>query len=648
MSSGSAPAERRRDDRRRVDRRRDSLDFSATLTEESLFDAMGAAGEGVLPSGDGPPSRGDRAEPPDWGATSLPADSPYLARQARRIVGAGESGFERMYRIFVGARAALGLALLGAQVVGLAVGARALVVVLISLVYAVQAVTLWILPRFGRLGGTSPTPTRLTRGQWVTTIGFDLLVFSVLHLQAPAVNFNYAPLLVLPALMAGVLTPRVPAVATAAAASLMLLVAAWRTSLGGADPAAALVPAGLTGIGLFVITLLAGELAARLAREEMTARGSLELARQQAQLNRLVIEEMADGVLVVDRRARVRAANPAARRLLAAQGIGPPAPFQLQDDPAWRELAERVMRAFESLSWPEGAREVHLPFAAGLSRSLRLRARFTRPRSSSAAGSGREVFCVLFMEDLRSVQARNRQEKLAAMGRVSAGIAHEIRNPLAAIAQANALLREEAGTSEQQMLTAMVADNVERLKRIVDDVMEVAPGAGANPRPIDLGAEVGRIVADWARTSHVALGNGSRLRVELPHEPLPVLFDAEHLRRVLVNLLDNARRYASDRPGAIHLVAEARGGGQARLSVASDGDPIPPDIEPFLFEPFFSTRSRGTGLGLYICRELCERYGGSIDYWQHPADALHRNQFVVTMRVASAAALEPNQDRLLP
>jgi two-component system sensor histidine kinase PilS (NtrC family) len=177
------------------------------------------------------------------------------------------------------------------------------------------------------------------------------------------------------------------------------------------------------------------------------------------------------------------------------------------------------------------------------------------------------------------------------MGRVSAGIAHEIRNPLAAIAQANALLREEGGNAaEQQMLTAMVADNVERLKRIVDDVMEVAPGAGANPRPIDLGAEVGRIVADWARTSHVALGLGSRLRVDLPHDALPVLFDAEHLRRVLVNLLDNARRYASDRPGAIELVAEARGGGQARLSVASDGEPIPPDIEPFLFEPFFSTR----------------------------------------------------------
>jgi two-component system sensor histidine kinase PilS (NtrC family) len=421
MSPQPAPAERRRrDERRRVDRRRDTPEFSATLTEESLFDAMGAGLDGAAPVAEEPVGVGERSEHPDWGATSLPADSPYLAREARRIVGAGESGFERMYRIFVGARAALGLALLGAQIVGLAVGSRTAAGGLISLAYAAQALTLWILPRFHRRAGGAPAPVRLSRRQWVATIGIDLLAFSALHLLAASATFNYTPLLVLPALMAGVLTPRVPAMATAAAASLMLLAGAWQASLGGADPASALVPSGLTGIGLFVITLLAGELAARLAREEQTARGSLELARQQAQLNRLVIEEMADGVLVVDRRARVRAANPAARRLLAAQGMGAPAPFQLQDQTAWRELAERVTSAFESLTWPEGARDVQLPFAAGHSRSLRLRARFTRPRTSGGSAAG-EVFCVLFLEDLRSVQARNRQEKLAAMGRVSAG-----------------------------------------------------------------------------------------------------------------------------------------------------------------------------------------------------------------------------------
>jgi two-component system sensor histidine kinase PilS (NtrC family) len=645
-TDAASRSDRRRKDRRRADRRLDNAEFTPTLTDESLFDAMGVGlGQGA-----------DAAEPPnhrsrfasDWGDVSQPQDSRFLSRQAHRIVRAGDSTFERLFRTFVGARAVLGLALFAAQIVGQVLGTLSVLGLGISLAYAVEALTLWLLPRFR--SRNARVRTALSRRQWLATIGFDLLAFSALHWLQPASTFNHVALLVLPALMAGVLTARVPAVATAAAASLMLLAAGWRTALGGTDPSAALAPAGLMGIGLFVITLLAGELAGRLAREERTARGSLELARQQAQLNRLVIEEMADGVLVVDRRARVRAANPAARRLLVAQGIARPAPFQLQDEAAWAELAELVSQSFQAPAWPAAGRDVRLQFGVGLTRNLRLRARFTRPRPSSLAdvpGAG-EVFCVLFIEDLRSVQARNRQEKLAAMGRVSAGIAHEIRNPLAAIAQANALLREEAVQPEQQMLTAMVADNVERLKRIVDDVMEVAPGLDPNPRPIDLGAEVGRIVADWARTSQVALGQNSRLAVTLPGEPVAVVFDAEHLRRVLVNLLDNARRYATDRAGAIELVADLHNAAQARLSVASDGDPIPPDIEPYLFEPFFSTRSRGTGLGLYICRELCERYGGSIDYWQHPDDAPHRNEFVLMLRRAGASAGGSNQDRLLP
>jgi two-component system sensor histidine kinase PilS (NtrC family) len=589
---------------------------------------------------------------PGWGETSQPADSRFLSRQARRIVSAGSSTFERLYRIFVGARAVLGAALLLAQVLGNLVGTPSPMALAVCIMYAAQALTLWVLPRFR---GEARAQSRLTRRQWLATIGFDLLTFSALHALAPVTAFNYVALLVLPVLMAGVLTARLPALATAAAVSLMLLAAGWQSGMALGDMAATMTPAGLAGIGFFVITLLTSELASRLAREESMARGSLELARQQAQLNRLVIEEMVDGVLVIDRRARVRAANPAARRLLALQGLGGAAPFQLQDEPAWVELSAMVERAFDEGRWPEGARDLTLHFPNGMKRTLRLRARFTRPRVSSATnadaneiGAAGEVFCVVFVEDLRTVQARTRQEKLAAMGRVSAGIAHEIRNPLAAIAQANALLAEEVQGAEQQMLTTMVADNVERLKRLVDDVMEVAPGIDATPRTIDLGAEVGRIVADWARTSEFALGKGSRLEVELPYEPLAVEFEPEHLRRVLVNLLDNAKRYASDRPGAILLRAEAVGGAQARLSLASDGDPIPADVEPYLFEPFFSSRSRGTGLGLYICRELCERYGGSIDYWQHPTGIAYRNEFVVTARVAAATTPTPSQNRLLP
>jgi two-component system sensor histidine kinase PilS (NtrC family) len=619
--------ERRRGNRRHTERRAED-----EVGDESLFGVLGVAADAA----------------PSFSGIDPPQRRRFLSRQATRIVWQGGSTFERLFETFVGGRAALGIALLMAQTVGLALGQRTMAGVVVSGIYALQALLVWLLPRWRRAGEAR---THMTRAQWLITIGVDLVAFAALHAFEPAGTFNYAALLVLPALVGGVLTPRPIALATTATASLMLLAVAVRSGLETGEFTSALAPAGFTGMGLFVITLLAGELSGRLAGEERAARDTLEMARQQVQLNRLVIDEMADGVMVVDRRSRVRVANPAARRLLAQDGLGPAAPFQLQDDPAWAGLQAQVAAAFEAGAWPRSARDVVLPLSPTAARTLRVRARFTRPRSEDAvpddAGPA-EALCVLFVEDLRQVQARTRQEKLVAMGRVSAGIAHEIRNPLAAIAQANALLQEEAVGAEQQMLTAMVADNVERLKRIVDDVMEVAPAAEAEPRLIDLGAEVGRIVADWARTNDVVLGSDSRLQVELPHEALPVIFDADHLRRVLVNLLDNARRYAGQAPGSIALVARATAAESARLAVSSDGEPIPPDIEPYLFEPFFSTRSRGTGLGLYICRELCERYGGSIDYWQHPPPARHRNEFVVTLRVAPAGATPPNQTSLLP
>jgi two-component system sensor histidine kinase PilS (NtrC family) len=229
------------------------------------------------------------------------------------------------------------------------------------------------------------------------------------------------------------------------------------------------------------------------------------------------------------------------------------------------------------------------------------------------------------------VLARQREERLAAMGRISAGIAHEIRNPLAAVSQANALLQEDALRTDQQRLVQIVADNVERLRRIVDDVMEAAPGSMAPSRTIDATAEVAAICAEWARTVGLALGSESRLRARLPKEPLGAVFDPDHLRRVLVNLLENALRHASEEPGAVLVLLEPLDGPLVRLAVASDGDPIPPEVEAHLFEPFHSTRSRGTGLGLYICRELCERHGASIDYLRRPGDR-HVNLFQVVMR----------------
>ena len=624
-------AERRRGDRRSNDRRlghqgrrRDDSDFDpddsdASAASESYFD-------------------------PGWmAAGDVPGDSRLLGRGADAQAPEHESALVRVYRTYATARAAIGVGLVGVQGVSSLIGARSSEwLALVSLVYAAQAITLWLLPRFWPLAQPSAGHRRR---QWLSTIGVDLLAFTLLHMLEVGTTFNYAALLVLPVLMAGVLTSRLLALGTVAAVALMLLLTALRGTFGGETPAV-MLQSGLAGLGLFIITLLAGELAGRLAGEEKAARGSRELARQQAQLNRLVIEEMADGVLVVDRRLRVRAANPAARALLVPQGLGPPAPFTMQGSAGWEALHAAAERALADGAWPEAGRDVTLDLGDGYTRTLRLRVRFMRSRGLHHEAGGKvdgaaqtvpgiEPFAVLLLEDLRTLQARIRQEKLAAMGRVSAGIAHEIRNPLAAISQANALMLEDELAPQQQRLARMVADNVERLKRLVDDVMEVAPGAEPIQRTIDVTATVGRATSEWARTVNMPVGADSRLRTELPRSGLGVVFDPEHLRRVLVNLLDNAQRHATAGPGGILLRLAARDDGWVMLSVLSDGAPIAPEIERHLFEPFFSTRSRGSGLGLYICRELCERYGASIEYHPRPAAERLRNEFVVRMRRAT-------------
>jgi two-component system sensor histidine kinase PilS (NtrC family) len=227
--------------------------------------------------------------------------------------------------------------------------------------------------------------------------------------------------------------------------------------------------------------------------------------------------------------------------------------------------------------------------------------------------------------------ARARQEKLAAMGRMSAGIAHEIRNPLAAISQANALLGEDlASDPSGARLTGMVASNVKRLQRIVDEVMLLAAPIDAQPPRMDLVAQIREVLDDWQRTQQ-----GAVLQVQLPDGPLTVLFEPDHLRRVLVNLLDNAWRHAqADASPWVRLELLPLDDGKLQCRVLNPAAPLAADVERHLFEPFYSTRSRGSGLGLYICRELCERYGARIDYQALSHEGQSSVCFTVTLRRA--------------
>jgi len=623
--SNRRQADRRQRDRRQGDRRRPP----SSGADDSWLSAWGD------PASSRFDSRGGESLLQDAELESA-ADSRFIAREAIRLVSSEGAALPRILRTYVAARAALALALVLAPWLASMMGTRPpLPVMLVSLAYAAQAMSLWLIQG---ARDHRQMPDHLLPRQWLWTIGVDLLAFLLLRALDPSAQLNYTALLVLPVLMAGVLTRRLVALATAAGVTLVLLLGPLVWAEGGAgDWLLQLSQAGLAGAGLFLIALLASELSQRLAREERAARNSLELARQQTLLNRLVIEEMGEGVLVVDRRGRVRAINPAARHLLGPAGLAMTVPSPLGDDPGLLGLLKALEQAYVQGSWPASAREITLTLADGEQRTLQVRARFTRRSGIAADDTPPEDICVMFLEDMRVVQGRARQDKLAAMGRVSAGIAHEIRNPLAAISQANALLLEDELPAPQHRLSRIVADNVERLKRIVDDVLAVAPGAAEPSAVIDARAEAAQVIEDWRRSAAPEVQADLRLAFELPAAAQPVRFDAEHLRRVLVNLLDNASRHASAEPDAMQVqLAPGPVAGRVTLTVASDGAPIAADVERHLFEPFFSTRSRGSGLGLYICRELCERHGASIDFRLAAPAARHRNVFEVVMRSPTA------------
>lgn len=532
---------------------------------------------------------------------------------------AEQSSFTRLWRVFMVSRVAIAAVLVVLQASMYALGSvtqHTGMVVCAAYLAATLAARFWARPR--------PSGSSVD-GQWLFTVGIDVLVFSYLNfLQASGIN--YTPLLALPVLLSSILGPVLLAFGTAAVVTLLLLGDAWWMSLTQyADFSARFLQAGLSGSGFFLIALLAHQLALRLAREEHRAETGQSAAQMQIRVNELVIETLSDGVLIVDAQALVHSANPAARRWLAADELGRQVPFHLSSEPAWASLAELAGRTF-TMHAPQKS-DISLDYASHNPRRLHVRTRLATPHSSKG-----ESLCVVFLEDLREMEARVRTEKMAAMGRMSAAVAHEIRNPLAAITQANALLEEDLTEPTQRQLTNMVAQNARRLARIVDEVLDISrarlpdPAEQAPVLPLDVTSQ--RIAADWSQQNRAC----TRLRIHTNASEAHVAFDGEHLRRVMVNLLDNALRYASTADRAIQVSTHRLSHQEVQLAVWSDGPPLEHSVQTHLFEPFFSSESRSSGLGLYICRELCERYGAQIAYQRVARDNIDGNEFFVILR----------------
>lgn len=462
---------------------------------------------------------------------------------------------------------------------------------------------------------------------WVATLGADMAAFALLTFSQ-ASPLNYSALFALPVLLASVLGPLMLALGTAASVTLLLLAdVAWSSVRGSGDANARWLQAALSGSGLFLVALLANQLAVRLAREERLGQKSRSAARLQIQVNEMVVATLAEGVLVLDAKGWVRSANPAARRQLAAPEMSCPAPFNLDVQPAWQPLLELVRQTFGAQSAQESTVSLACP---GLNtRRLQVRSRLTRSNDGS-----QESLCVMFLADLRELEARIRMDKLAAMGRMSAAVAHEIRNPLAAISQANALLEEDLIDVGQRQLTGLIGQNAQRLAKIVSEVLHISQAqqqiAAPQNTAVQLDEAARQMAGDWARQC----GMSAVLRVSSHSGNAAVCFDTDHLRRLLINLLDNAQRYASGALQSIEVSTHLAAPGHARLAVWSDGQPLEETVQAHLFEPFFSSESRSSGLGLYICRELCERYGAQIGYQRVPRGSTPGNEFFVAFQPA--------------
>jgi two-component system sensor histidine kinase PilS (NtrC family) len=333
-----------------------------------------------------------------------------------------------------------------------------------------------------------------------------------------------------------------------------------------------------------------------------------------AQVSEHVIHDMQDGVLVVDGAGVIRQFNTRAERILGPLWGRRDVPLQQYSAP----LARRFKAWSEDEQGNVTASEMTVNGAVG--------ARFV------PVGRRRSAGAVIFVEDLTRIHAEARQMKLAALGRLTANIAHEIRNPLGAISHAAELLQEEPALDNTvRRLITIIQDNSHRLDRMVEDVLRLRRGDSAHRETFDVVAYLKTFVEQFCEIEKI---RADIFRIEVSAKHPEVSFDRSHLNQVMWNLCRNAIRHSRREHGSVRiLVGVDMRDAIVKLDVVDDGPGVPPALRAQLFEPFFTTAARGTGLGLYIAREVCEANGAKLDY----IETEHGAQFRVLCRAGSHA-----------
>jgi len=417
----------------------------------------------------------------------------------------------------------------------------------------------------------------------------DIAAITLLMFASGGIRSGLGVMLLISLIGAALVAPRRLALLYAAVATIAVLLEQTYWMLApDAHDTGYLQPA-LLAIGCFACAGVTNWLAQRVSASERLARQRGQELENQMRVNRLVLAEMQDGVVVLDRDGRVTQHNPQAQLLLDAEAlIGMEcARIAPELDEAWRTWrGQGVWKAPADI------------YVSGRD----LRVRLAEPAHA-------EEFTVLFVEDMSRSREQARQLKLAALGRLTANIAHEIRNPLSAISHAVDLLEDDRGQDDRERLGRIIRDNTRRLDRLVSDVMQLNRRDRIAAERIDLKAWLPTFVEDFAANESVP---SQRFALDAVRE-VAIEFDREHLRQILWNLLRNAVRYASTDASSVRIELRSLAR-QVELNVIDNGRGVAPEHQAQLFEPFFTTDSKGTGLGLYLARELCAANRARLEY----------------------------------
>ena len=470
---------------------------------------------------------------------------------------------------------------------------------------------------------------RFTVQLWVHVL-MDFIFLGVLVFAAGGPRSGFGLLLVAPVAGAAILVSLRSALFIAATASIILL--AQSLALASRDETSdpGFFAAAVTGIVLFSISAIVNRLARRLAIEEARAKQRGDDLRNQLLVNQLVIAELTDGVVIFSSDGKARVMNRAAHQMLGGQlsssgpanpGMGSTLSGFMPSGPAWDVIAQQLGQWQSNGQSNAFSVDVNLLRDSGLGNSdntsRRVRMRFLSTQGAIVTQGRGDV--VLVMEDLDRIEDQAQQLKLASMGRLSASIAHEIRNPLGAIRHANSLLAESLAKDAipaRMRLAGIVEDNTVRINRIIEDVLSIARRDRAAPEDIDLATFFESFLPEFTAQHKV---RGERLDVQL-ESIKPIRFDENQLRQLMVNLLINALRYSTDTAASVKIEWRDVGTDSLELSVRDNGPGLPESMLPHLFEPFMTTESRGTGLGLYLARELCHANAATIRYQRATAN----------------------------